>query len=64
MYYITREQWQKIPDGYRGRALLDHSHGGKTCKAGEKTCFLCFLPGAPKGAGAVLCFEHIHFEII
>ena len=67
MYYISKSEWAKLqrehPD-YTGKALRRHEHGGKVCEAGENTCFLCLLPGAPKGAGAVLCFEHIHFEIV
>lgn len=63
IYKITRKEWDAIPEGYRGKAIFDHEHGGKVCKAGEKTVFGSFIPGSP-WRGAVLCFEHIHFEIV
>lgn len=55
MYYITRDEWNKIPKDYKGVSIYDKN---------IKTCFECFMPNAPKGSGATLIFEHQHFEII
>lgn len=65
MYYVTREEWKKIvKSGWAHKSLMDHTHEGKTCKAGKDwMCFESCLPGAPQN-GCVLVFEHIHFEII
>ena len=66
MYRLTRNEWNGLkrnhPD-YAGQALKDHEFGGKVCRRGDGVCFECLLPGAPN-TGAVLLFEHIHFEII
>lgn len=67
MYYVKKSEWTKLVkrhcQDYIDKAITRHEHNGKVCEAGDWTCFECLLPGAPN-TGAVLCFEHIHFEII
>ena len=50
------------PD-YISRAIMDHTWNGKTCKRGEWTAFEGAITG-DWSRGAVLIFQHIHFEII
>lgn len=66
MYQITRKQWEKIKrehSDYVGKALQRHEHNGRVCEIGDACCFEHLLSGE-KDTGAVLVFEHIHFEII
>lgn len=67
MYYIKKSVFNELlkkyyPD-YISKTIKEHTHGGKTCKAGEYCTFECCIPGAPN-TGATLIFQHIHFEII
>ena len=54
MYYIKKEDWNKIPKDYKCVSIEDNK---------TKCCFACFV--APdKSGGATLLFEHKHFEIV
>ena len=65
MITIKKADFDKLraehPD-YIGRALIDHTHAGKTCKKGDFTAFEYLLTGGTPETK--LIFEHIHFEIV
>ena len=52
MIYITKEQWEKIPEDYKGKSIFDKK---------AKVCFAAFLEN---GGGTALLYEHKHFEIV
>ena len=54
MYYIKKEDWNKIPKDYKGVSIEDNK---------AKCCFACFVT-PDKSGGTTLLFEHKHFEII
>lgn len=54
MYYIKKENWNKIPKDYKGVSIEDNK---------TKCCFSCFVT-PDKSVGTTLLFEHKHFEII
>ena len=54
MYYIKKEDWNKIPKDYKGVSIEDNK---------TKCCFACFVT-PDKSGGTTLLFEHKHFEIV
>ena len=54
MYYIKKEDWEKIPNDYKSVSIQDPK---------IKCCFSCFVT-PDKSGGTTLLFEHIHFEIV
>lgn len=54
MYYIKKEDWNRIPKDYKGVSI----HDNKT-----KCCFACFVT-PDKSGGTTLLFENKHFKII
>lgn len=54
MYYIKKEDWNKIPKDYKGVSIEDNK---------AKCCFACFVT-PDKSGETTLLFEHKHFEII
>ena len=54
MYYIKKEDWNKIPKDYKGVSIEDNK---------TKCCFACFVTPDKSGETTLLC-EHKHFEIV
>lgn len=55
MYEITKEQWEKIPNDYKGYDIWDKS---------TKTVFEGAIPGNNGKGGCTLLFEGKHFIIV
>ncbi len=54
MYFITKTQWNKIPEDFKTDKSITH---------GARACFeTCINPKAEQRP--VLIFEHLHFEVI
>ena len=54
MYTLTKKEWDKIPDDYKGYALT---------KPQLRVVFEGSLPQNKGKGGTTLLFEHEHFEI-
>ena len=54
MYYIKKDDWNKIPKDYKGVSIEDNK---------TKCCFACFVT-PDKSGGTTLLFEHKHFVIV
>lgn len=54
MYTITKDQWKKIPNDYKGISINDPK---------IKVVFGCFIPGYT-GNSTNLLFEGKHFKIV
>lgn len=54
-YIMSRDEWEKIPDNYKGTSIRDNS---------IKTVFEGSIPGNHGEGGTTLLFEGLHFEIL
>ena len=62
MLKLKRKDLKKLTEsGLIGRAIMDQTFNGKTCKKGEHIAFETAFTGKPS---STLLFEHIHFEIV
>jgi hypothetical protein len=55
MYKITREEWESIPEDYKGTDIFDKK---------TKVVFEGSIPGNHGKGGTTLLFEYLHFIII